>query len=161
MGMAYHFDVKVCNYCEKEKSLDQFYKHSGMKDGYLNTCKECKIEYMASRPKDRLKEINKKRNQKPKRQEDKRIRSKAYRQKYPEKKRLYEQEYRKKYPEKYKARNAVHNAIRDGKLTKLPCEVCNSTKNIEAHHDDYYKPLELRWLCHKHHVEHHFEEEEL
>lgn len=34
--------VKICKRCEIEKSLDDFYKHSGMSDGHLNICKTCK-----------------------------------------------------------------------------------------------------------------------
>lgn len=44
----------------------------------------------------------------------------------------------------------TQQAIRDGKLIPEPCEVCGNTK-VEAHHDDYSKPLQIRWLCHKHH----------
>jgi hypothetical protein len=36
----------------------------------------------------------------------------------------------------------------------MPCEVCKET-NVDAHHDDYNKPLDVRWLCKKHHREHH------
>ena len=36
----------------------------------------------------------------------------------------------------------------------MPCEVCGELK-VEAHHDDYYKPFEVRWLCGHHHREHH------
>jgi len=57
-------------------------------------------------------------------------------------------------PEKRAAHMAVSNAIRDGKLTKQPCEVCGNER-AQAHHDDYSKPLEVRWLCVKHHAEHH------
>jgi hypothetical protein len=46
-------------------------------------------------------------------------------------------------------------AIRNGKLKRQPCEVCGTTERIEAHHDDYSKPLEVRWLCTTHHAEHH------
>jgi hypothetical protein len=57
-------------------------------------------------------------------------------------------------PEKESARRRVRNAVRSGKLTRSPCEVCGVAKS-EGHHDDYSKPLDVRWLCRKHHDEHH------
>lgn len=63
--------------------------------------------------------------------------------------------YRAGQSQKYKAVTAVGNAIRLGKLTRQPCEKCGSTTRVEAHHDDYSKPLDVRWLCHIHHGEHH------
>ena len=62
--------------------------------------------------------------------------------------------YKKKYPEKTIAHIAVKKAISRGALVRLPCEVCGNEKS-EAHHDDYSKLLEVRWLCSKHHKEHH------
>lgn len=56
--------------------------------------------------------------------------------------------------EHHKARWIVNRALIAGNLVRLPCEVCGETK-VEAHHDDYSKPLDVRWLCKKHHVEHH------
>lgn len=58
--------------------------------------------------------------------------------------------YRQRHPLKIKARNAVNNAIRDGHLKRLPCEVC-SVARTEAHHEDYTQPLRVRWLCRVHH----------
>lgn len=49
----------------------------------------------------------------------------------------------------------VRTAVKYGKLEKQPCEVCGTTKNVDAHHDDYEKPLEVRWLCKSHHKLHH------
>lgn len=47
-------------------------------------------------------------------------------------------------------------AIRKGVLSYLPCEVCGvDDDTVEAHHDDYSKPLQIRWLCSWHHAEHH------
>lgn len=57
---------------------------------------------------------------------------------------------REKYPEKYQAREAVLKALRKGVLKKKPCEECG-IKKVEAHHEDYSKPLKVKWLCHKHH----------
>lgn len=45
--------------------------------------------------------------------------------------------------------------ISEGILIKLPCEVCGAVEKVEAHHDDYMKPLDVRWLCRTHHREHH------
>ena len=55
-----------------------------------------------------------------------------------------------------KANNAVSRAIRAGKLVKQPCIRCGGLPAV-AHHDDYSKPLDVIWLCRKHHVELHLE----
>lgn len=61
---------------------------------------------------------------------------------------------RARNPQKYKARTAVGNAIRDGKLKKKPCCVCGS-EFVHAHHEDYGRPLDVVWVCVKHHKEIH------
>lgn len=46
------------------------------------------------------------------------------------------------------AHRAVGLAIRRGDLQRMPCEACDSRSvYTHAHHDDYAKPLEIRWLC--------------
>jgi hypothetical protein len=61
----------------------------------------------------------------------------------------------------YKAAHvATRKAIRDGVLVRKPCEVCRK-KKTEAHHDDYGKPLEVRWLCRAHHMQIHGREKKL
>lgn len=52
------------------------------------------------------------------------------------------------------ARDYARAYKRLGKLPQRPCEVCGSEMS-EIHHDDYSKPLEVRWLCRFHHLEHH------
>jgi hypothetical protein len=54
----------------------------------------------------------------------------------------------------HKARHLARQAIRRGDLVRMPCEVCGMVKS-EAHHDDYSKPLDVRWLCRTHHTEWH------
>ena len=53
------------------------------------------------------------------------------------------------------ANYTLNNAIRDGRLKRGPCAVCNTTENVHGHHDDYSKPLDVRWLCERHHIELH------
>lgn len=53
------------------------------------------------------------------------------------------------------ARIAVRKALNSGELVKLPCEKCAEPKT-QAHHDDYSRPLEVRWLCHIHHRATHY-----
>jgi hypothetical protein len=48
------------------------------------------------------------------------------------------------------AHTLVQRAVAAGRMTKQPCEVCGAEK-VHAHHDDYEKPLEVRWLCPTHH----------
>lgn len=55
---------------------------------------------------------------------------------------------------KERARIAVSSAIRDGSLNAAPCEICGEIKT-EAHHEDYAKPLEVRWLCKPCHAKDH------
>jgi len=58
--------------------------------------------------------------------------------------------YQQLYPDRVVANNAVKNAIRAGRLTRQPCEVCQEL-TVQAHHPDYAKPLDVQWLCPKHH----------
>jgi hypothetical protein len=55
---------------------------------------------------------------------------------------------------KTRARNAAQARVRRGKVQRQPCEVCGAVE-VEMHHEDYDKPLEVRWLCRKHHRELH------
>lgn len=54
---------------------------------------------------------------------------------------------------KRSAHNKVFEAVKSGVLKKQPCEVCGN--GAFAHHEDYQRPLEIRWLCNFHHTEHH------
>ena len=66
----------------------------------------------------------------------------------------YKKRYESKNPIRTRAHNALAWAVYNGKIIKHPCEVCGSVKS-QGHHDDYSKPLEVKWLCQKHHKELH------
>jgi hypothetical protein len=67
--------------------------------------------------------------------------------------------WRKRNPEKHRAHRRVQRAKRAGRIDACPCEVCGAPG--EAHHDHYGKPLDVRWLCRRHHREWHRENEAL
>lgn len=52
------------------------------------------------------------------------------------------------------AHHSVETALKNGTLEKKQCEVCGA-KRVDAHHDDYSKPLDVRWLCRGHHLKFH------
>ena len=116
-----------------------FYKSMSMLDGHLNSCKEC---IKSGVRKNRAENIEHYREY---------DRDRGNRQS-----REYFKNYRAKFRKKYIAHNMVNNAIRDGKLFSEQCEVCGSHSS-HAHHDDYAKPLNVRWLCAVHHKEWHKE----
>lgn len=62
--------------------------------------------------------------------------------------------WKKRNPEKVWAHAALRSGLRHGLLQKQPCERCGA-EDAEAHHDDYDRPLSVRWLCRKHHKQIH------
>lgn len=54
------------------------------------------------------------------------------------------------------AHDAVLRAVARGDLTPRACEVCGAAAAL-AHHDDYERRLEVRWLCDRHHRLHHID----
>ena len=132
--------MKKCFKCQKELSLSDFYKHKQMADGHLNKCKTCaKKDVHNHRDKniERIREYDRNRGNRQTKE--------------------YLDSYVAKYPNKYKAQNMVSNAIRDKRLFKEPCGVCGTEERLHAHHDDYLKPLNVRWLCASHHRQWHIE----
>ena len=49
------------------------------------------------------------------------------------------------------ARRAVRIAIERGELVRLTCETCGMSPT-DGHHEDYSKPLVVRWLCRQCHA---------
>lgn len=56
--------------------------------------------------------------------------------------------------QKEQARSKARHAVRSGALKRKPCEKCGA-KKTHAHHENYSKPLEVHWLCPRHHEQRH------
>lgn len=53
-----------------------------------------------------------------------------------------------KHKEKQTARVALKAALNKGFMVRPDtCSVCNTPCKPHGHHDDYTKPLDVRWLC--------------
>lgn len=136
--------MKECFKCNKRKALSEFYRHNQMADGHLNKCKDCtKSDVLLHRQEnlEAIREYDRKRSKLPHRLDHTVNNTKKWRE---------------KYPKKYKAHSTLNNALRDGNLIRLPCEVCSDEKTV-AHHCDYNKPLEVIWLCSPCHFQWHKE----
>lgn len=145
----------TCILCCKSMPDGQFYRHPLGRHGRMSKCKECHKIYVKE---NRLKRIQQYAAYEASRATlPHRV---AMRTRYARTDRGKEAHarsrdaYIERYPLKRKAHLMVANAIRSGRLLRYACEVCNNP-NAQAHHDDYTKPLDVRWLCTKHHAEWH------
>lgn len=130
--------MKKCKNCGLTKPLDDYYRQPKATDGRDGRCKECakravRINYRENRA--HYQAYERVRCQDP----DRKQHALAYQRKRRTTKR-----------EKSVARARVQYAVRMGTLVAQPCEVCGSEK-VQAHHEDYSKPLEVMWLCFEHH----------
>jgi hypothetical protein len=133
--------MKTCTKCSTTKPVTEYHK---FRNGLRPTCEACTNAQ------------NREISMRPNAIERRHARQKQYESLFERKKARAEQSIRMriKYPEKCKARDALNGAIRWGKIVKQPCEVCGSIE-VHAHHEDYSKPLEVKWLCQQHHIEIH------
>jgi hypothetical protein len=128
--------LKQCFKCKRVLARESFYAHPQMEDGLLGKCKDCtkqdvRENYKAKRTTISLYE--RQRNQTPERRAAKAD---------------YQRMHRLRNPEKAAARNAIYNALRDGKIVRPEfCGNCGRTAKVQAHHTDYSKPLDVVWLC--------------
>lgn len=134
--------TKTCFRCDAKLPLSEFYRHPATKDGYLGKCKRCtradvQANYRANI--DQYKAYEQERFARPQRKAQMMV---------------YARRRRKHHPEKDRAYRAVANAICAGVLKRQPCGVCGEIK-VQAHHNDYNKPLDVQWLCFRHHRQAH------
>lgn len=151
--------MKICRRCKMGKPLNEYYGHSQMEDGFVNICKVC----IRKSAKDRYNNLMKNDRNWVIRERDRcRKKGKLYyelmKNEWTEEQKInirrLKKEWAKRNPEKIRAHLKLKRAVNKGIITKLPCQVCGNIKS-EAHHWDYTKPLDVKWLCSKHHAEIH------
>lgn len=143
---------KVCYRCGVDKLYTDFHRKGA--EGRVTICKTCILSRLKQKRDANLLEYRRKERESAARTKNRR---RSYRVKRKAIENAIKMEKRQEGTIEYSkdwARFAVRNAIRRGEMSKQPCEICNNPK-AQAHHDDYSKPLVVRWLCTKHHNEYH------
>jgi len=124
----------ICKICKIDKPATDFYKR------IRTQCKKCfLIKQKIHRASPAYREM-----------------SKAYFAKWKAKNSFWRNSYiteasykwKQDHPDGMKAHLKISYALRAGNIKKpLLCSNCHKQKRLSAHHDDYSKPLDVKWLC--------------
>ena len=114
--------TKVCTRCGEAKPFDQYTRDPRGKHGRRSRCRSCDSK-----------------------------RASAWQAANGDKHNAASKRYVQRHPEKDAAKSAVWHGKRRGQIKQEPCEVCGS-EDSQAHHDDYTRRLDVRWLCPTHHA---------
>ncbi len=118
--------TKICTKCKRKLPISEFQADKRRLFGVGSHCRDCKREY-----------------------------------RHENKEKLLAAQYtrRSEKPDllKRKAWNALYYALKIGKVAKPDtCSVCGrrvGKKKIQAHHEDYTKPLDVIWCCQDCHID--------
>ena len=133
---------KQCKSCKELKTVDNYYKQKDTKDGLRTICKKCwksdNKEYYTENI-DSISEANKLYSK-----TDKGIASRK----------LATKNFRHNHKDRYIAHGKLNGMVQSGKITKpVNCDICGlPSDKLDGHHEDYSKPLEVVWCCHKCHM---------
>jgi len=128
---------KMCHNCGRLLPLEAYGRSARSYDGRANKCNDCiRAQRESPEHKERTRLYDEWRRGLDHRKAD-----------------LIEQQRRRRerLPERKRARDLVARH-----LTPEPCVICGAAK-AEGHHEDYDKPLDVVWLCRRHHREYHQE----
>lgn len=126
---------KRCSRCKVDLPASEFNRHSTNKDGLQTTCRRCQL-----------------------------LRNREWREKNPEAATELRRRYRARHldevrerrrnekiahPEHHRARRAVQQAVREGRIVKpSACTECGiETPDLQGHHEDYSRRYDVMWLC--------------
>lgn len=152
---------KRCYKCKEWKGRSLFFKHEQAFDGLNCYCKSCQaLRASAYRRSEKGGVIARKVDRQWRQRNPKKVSEyqRKYRRENLEKTVAWHRRYRKENPDKCHARARINNLICGGKIIRGDCEVCGAP-NAQAHHDDYSKPLDVRWFCATHHKMYHWKEQ--
>lgn len=153
---------KPCRVCGERLPIVEFYKNPMAADGHFAECRRCWIaisgEYSRT---SKGRAVSRESTRRYRSTEYGRERQRAYHKAWlkTEAGRRHRARRQRRYdaanPEKRAAHGAVKRALKRGDMHRQPCRECGTIANVHAHHEDYSRPLDVVWLCRKHHMERH------
>ena len=138
--------TKKCHACGQTLSVSNFYNNKSRYDGLHSECKECHKAWRKSHYRNHTAETM--------------ASNDRWRALHPATVRAYKCKTAKRKRDRlselgiYGIYQKVARAIKAGILEPEPCKICGAI-DVQAHHEDYSKPLDVIWFCRKHHAEHH------
>lgn len=135
--------TKHCPKCNTTKQIDEFYKNASARDGHQVWCKACWKADCAART---ARDPDNRRS----------VSLRSFHKRRAEGKPLHPSALTTRpYDEKTRARRILQAEVRAGRIVKGPCCECGTVVDIDAHHSDYSKPLDIEWLCRLCHAKRH------
>jgi hypothetical protein len=132
---------KRCRTCKTELPLLAFARHNGSQDGYRQHCREC----LRTGRRQPTRETEEQRTQRKRRQS---------RKKWQRSHLEALARHQARFPKAAAATRAVQAGIKAGRITPAKeCQAidCTVSGRLEAHHNDYTRPLEVLFVCPAHH----------
>jgi hypothetical protein len=143
--------MKECSACGRRKDEAEFYVNKATSDGLTYRCRVCMSDYQKAR----REALN---ASKPdgwkKKTEDMAAYMKAWKEANPGYMTKAKRDWWNRNKDRQRVKDAVKYALKTGKLVKTACQVCGKVE-VEGHHPDYSRPLDVVWLCKEHHMEIH------
>lgn len=167
---------RKCAKCGEIKPREAFsIDRRNINTGLSSWCKKCKCEavkewqknnkekvyqknvayYAANKEKSKSHVIEWQKNHPQRTREFNRKATSKYNKTHREQKAEYLRNWRTNNQEKNEAQRVLNYAVRKGEVIQQPCAICEYTKKVVGHHEDYSKPLDVIWLCPIHHSEIH------
>lgn len=140
---------KVCTQCKEPKSFDNYFKDLRGRFGLVAICKVCRSASASKYNLDHREELVSVRYEQRQRHKE---RIRAYKKSPKGKavaKRTVAKNLNAEKSRKYYMKRKYKLVIPDH------CQRCEETANLEAHHEDYNKPMDVIYLCKRCHTDEH------
>lgn len=156
MGDLPPLPERTCTTCGVAKPLDsKFYVFDRRRDEFQRRCRACNNivnRENAAKPESKARKAKYVAENRAKQNEY----NVVYRARTIVRQRESGKAWREQNRLKRKAHSTFWEAIQAGRVVKLPCACCGAPE-VEGHHPDYSRPLDVIWLCRPHHIKLHAE----